>query len=68
MKLNDKWQPVGHLPGAILVQTGELLAGWTTDLLPALVSASRVMSNHAMSQLRLGFKGFHQNEKYEYFA
>ncbi|CAK1599580.1 unnamed protein product [Parnassius mnemosyne] len=39
VKLNgsDKWQPVGHLPGAILVQTGELLASWTTNLLPALL-------------------------------
>ncbi|KAG6462103.1 hypothetical protein O3G_MSEX013058 [Manduca sexta] len=39
VKLNgsDKWQAVGHLPGAILVQSGELLAAWTTNLLPALV-------------------------------
>ncbi|CAG9575645.1 unnamed protein product [Danaus chrysippus] len=39
VKLNgsDKWQSVGHLPGAILVQTGELLASWTTNLLPALM-------------------------------
>lgn len=42
VKLNgsDKWQAVGHLPGAILVQTGELLAAWTADLIPALVSFS----------------------------
>lgn len=39
VKLNgsEKWQAVGHLPGAILVQTGELLASWTTNLLPALM-------------------------------
>ncbi|XP_041974386.1 2-oxoglutarate-dependent dioxygenase htyE [Aricia agestis] len=37
VKLNDKWQPVGHLPGAILIQTGELLASWTTNILPALM-------------------------------
>ncbi|XP_049886927.1 uncharacterized protein LOC126381481 [Pectinophora gossypiella] len=39
VKLNgsEKWQSVGHLPGAILVQTGELLANWTTDILPALM-------------------------------
>ncbi|XP_026764759.1 uncharacterized protein LOC113523090 [Galleria mellonella] len=39
VKLNgsDKWQAVGHLPGAILVQTGQLLAAWTTNLLPALM-------------------------------
>ncbi|XP_063831761.1 uncharacterized protein LOC135080966 [Ostrinia nubilalis] len=39
VKLNgsDVWQAVGHLPGAILVQPGELLAAWTTNLLPALM-------------------------------
>lgn len=38
VKLNgsDKWQAVGHLPGTILVQPGQLLASWTTNLLPAL--------------------------------
>ncbi|KAI5642472.1 2OG-Fe(II) oxygenase superfamily domain-containing protein [Phthorimaea operculella] len=34
---SEKWQPVGHLPGAILVQTGELLAAWTTNVMPALL-------------------------------
>ncbi|KAJ2946541.1 hypothetical protein O0L34_g12596 [Tuta absoluta] len=34
---SEKWQPVGHLPGAILVQTGELLAAWTTNVMPALM-------------------------------
>lgn len=40
VKLNgsDKWQAVGHMPGAILVQSGELLAAWTANLMPALVS------------------------------
>ncbi|XP_045510514.1 2-oxoglutarate-dependent dioxygenase htyE-like [Colias croceus] len=39
VKLNgsEKWQAVGHLPGAILVQTGELLANWTSNLLPAMM-------------------------------
>ncbi|CAH4017184.1 UPF0676 protein C1494.01-like [Pieris brassicae] len=39
VKLNgsEKWQAVGHLPGAILVQTGELLGSWTTNKLPALM-------------------------------
>ncbi|CAB3262193.1 unnamed protein product [Arctia plantaginis] len=39
VKLNgsDKWQKVGHLPGAILVQAGEFLAAWTANVLPALV-------------------------------
>ncbi|XP_013183429.2 uncharacterized protein LOC106129419 [Amyelois transitella] len=39
VKLNgsEKWQAVGHLPGAILVQTGQLLAAWTTNMLPALM-------------------------------
>ncbi|KAH9642409.1 hypothetical protein HF086_007541, partial [Spodoptera exigua] len=39
VKLNgsDKWEKVGHLPGAILVQSGEFLAAWTANLLPALV-------------------------------
>lgn len=34
---SEKWQAVGHLPGAILVQTGELLAAWTNNQLPALM-------------------------------
>lgn len=39
VKLNgsDKWEKVGHLPGAILVQSGEFLAAWTANVLPALV-------------------------------
>ncbi|GBP41747.1 2-oxoglutarate-dependent dioxygenase htyE [Eumeta japonica] len=39
VKLNgsDKWEALGHLPGAILVQSGELLATWTTNQLPALM-------------------------------
>lgn len=35
---SDIWQRVGHLPGALLVNTGELLANWTQDRYPALVS------------------------------
>lgn len=34
----DKWQRVGHLPGAILINTGELLSIWTQEKYPALVS------------------------------
>ncbi|XP_058813268.1 uncharacterized protein LOC131677451 [Topomyia yanbarensis] len=32
----DKWKRVGHLPGAILVNAGELLASWTNEKIPAL--------------------------------
>ncbi|XP_032676429.1 UPF0676 protein C1494.01 [Odontomachus brunneus] len=32
----ERWGRVGHLPGAILVNTGELLAHWTNGQLPAL--------------------------------
>lgn len=33
---SDKWKPVGHLPGSILINTGELLSMWTNDKFPAL--------------------------------
>ncbi|NP_001164469.1 flavone synthase I [Bombyx mori] len=59
VKLNgsEKWQAVGHLPGAILVQTGEFLAAWTANLLPALVhrvvvpagSYARARSRHCVA-------------------
>lgn len=32
----DQWRRVGHLPGAILVNTGTILANWTNNELPAL--------------------------------
>ncbi|XP_015510474.1 proline hydroxylase buaE isoform X1 [Neodiprion lecontei] len=32
----ERWSRVGHLPGAILVNTGDILAAWTRDQLPAL--------------------------------
>lgn len=32
----ERWGRVGHLPGAILVNTGDILASWTNDQLPAL--------------------------------
>lgn len=40
MKLphTERWQRVGHLPGAILINTGELLAAWTQERYPALVN------------------------------
>lgn len=31
-----RWERVGHLPGAILVNTGDILASWTNNELPAL--------------------------------
>lgn len=32
----ERWQRVGHLPGSILINAGELLAMWTNDKFPAL--------------------------------
>lgn len=34
----NKWQRVGHLPGAILINTGKLLENWTSGAYKALVS------------------------------
>jgi isopenicillin N synthase-like dioxygenase len=34
----EKWQRVGHLPGAIFINTGELLSIWTQGKYPALVN------------------------------
>jgi len=31
-----KWKRVGHLPGAILINTGEILASWSQNTYPAL--------------------------------
>jgi hypothetical protein len=39
---NHRWGRVGHLPGSILINTGELLASWTNDMYPALVSSRTV--------------------------
>ncbi|KDR07973.1 Gibberellin 20 oxidase 1 [Zootermopsis nevadensis] len=33
---SHRWGRVGHLPGSILVNTGELLASWTNNKYPAL--------------------------------
>jgi len=33
---SEKWQRVGHLPGALFINTGELLALWTQERFPAL--------------------------------
>lgn len=33
---SGRWKRVGHLPGAILLNTGEILAMWTADRYPAL--------------------------------
>lgn len=35
---SEKWQRLGHLPGAIFINTGELLSLWTQERFPALVS------------------------------
>lgn len=35
---SDKWQRVGHLPGAVFINTGELLSLWTQGRYPALVN------------------------------
>lgn len=32
----ERWQRVGHLPGSILINTGELLSLWTNERFPAL--------------------------------
>ncbi|XP_071630762.1 uncharacterized protein [Temnothorax longispinosus] len=36
IQTGERWARVGHLPGAILVNTGELLGHWTNGQLPAL--------------------------------
>lgn len=33
---SDKWHRVGHLPGAILINTGEILSIWSQNKYPAL--------------------------------
>lgn len=33
---SERWQRVGHLPGSILINTGELLSLWTHEKFPAL--------------------------------
>lgn len=33
---SQKWKRVGHLPGAILINTGEILATWSQNTYPAL--------------------------------
>lgn len=33
---SERWSRVGHLPGAILVNTGDILSSWTNEQLPAL--------------------------------
>lgn len=33
---SERWQRVGHLPGSIFINTGELLALWTNEKFPAL--------------------------------
>lgn len=34
---NEKWKRVGHLPGAILLNSGNILAMWTENKYPALL-------------------------------
>lgn len=33
---SEKWQRVGHLPGAVFVNAGEILSSWTNKKFPAL--------------------------------
>ncbi|TMW43860.1 hypothetical protein DOY81_011060 [Sarcophaga bullata] len=33
---SEKWQRIGHLPGAILINVGEILSIWTQNRYPAL--------------------------------
>lgn len=35
---SEKWQRVGHLPGSIFINSGEMLSIWTENRYPALVS------------------------------
>lgn len=45
MPCSEKWQRVGHLPGAILINTGEILQTWTDNKYPALVCYGWKMFN-----------------------
>lgn len=44
---SEKWHRLGHLPGSIVINTGELIALWTQDRFPALVSVNPEFSTHA---------------------
>lgn len=43
---SEKWQKLGHLPGAIFINTGELLSVWTNNLFPALVRVTMKFLRH----------------------
>jgi len=42
---SEKWQKVGHLPGAVFINAGELLSIWTQAKYPALVSNASLASS-----------------------
>lgn len=54
---SDDWQRVGHLPGSMLINTGELLSLWTHGQFPALLHrvvipeqpTIRVKGRHSMA-------------------
>ncbi|XP_012276000.1 UPF0676 protein C1494.01 [Orussus abietinus] len=51
----ERWSRVGHLPGAILVNTGDALAGWTKDRLPALRHRLVVPELHGRGRHSIAF-------------
>lgn len=54
---SSKWKRVGHLPGAILINTGEILSIWSQQRYPALLhrviipeqESVRVRGRHSMA-------------------
>lgn len=54
---SSKWKRVGHLPGAILINTGEILSIWSKKRYPALLhrviipeqESVRVRGRHSMA-------------------
>lgn len=54
---SSKWVRVGHLPGAILINTGEILSTWSREKYPALLhrviipeqESVRVRGRHSMA-------------------
>lgn len=54
---STKWKRVGHLPGAILINTGEILSIWSQKRYPALLhrviipeqESVRVRGRHSMA-------------------
>jgi len=40
---SDKWERVGHLPGALFINCGETMAAWTDELYHALVRIKNII-------------------------